>query len=146
MIELTQDAIDVSAVWRAAASPRAGAVVLFLGTVREETGGRRTQSLTYEGYAEMANRALAELEAEAMRRWSLCRCAIVHRLGELAVGEISVAVAASAAHRQAAFEASRWLIDRIKQVVPIWKQEHWEDGATEWVHPGVDARVPPEDS
>ncbi len=139
MIELTQDTIDVSAVLRTASSPRAGAVVLFLGTVREETDGRRTTSLTYECYAEMAKRALADLEAEAVQRWSLSGCAIVHRLGELAVGEISVAIAASAAHREAAFEAARWLIDRIKQVVPIWKQEHWADGASEWVHPAVDA-------
>lgn len=146
MIELTRDAIDVSEVLQAAASPDAGAVVLFLGTVRGQTGGRRTKALTYEGYVEMASRALADLETEAVRRWSLCRCAIVHRLGQLAVGEISVAIAASAAHREAAFEASKWLIDRIKQVVPVWKQEHWEDGSSEWVHPGVDARLAAEDS
>lgn len=146
MIELTQEAIDVNAVLRAVGSPSSGAIVLFLGTVREQTGSRRTRSLTYEAFAEMASRALADLEAEATRRWSLCRCAIVHRLGELAVGEISVAIAASAAHREAAFEASRWLIDRIKQVVPIWKQEHWEDGASEWVHPGTDVPTAAEDS
>ncbi len=146
MIELAQGPIDVNAVLRAVGSPGAGAIVLFLGTVRDQTGGRRTQSLTYEAYVEMAGQALADLEAEATRRWSLCRCAIVHRLGALAVGEVSVAIAAGAAHREAAFEACKWLIDRIKQVVPIWKQEHWEDGAREWVHPGVDAQVPAEDS
>jgi molybdopterin synthase catalytic subunit len=79
------------------------------------------------------------LEAEATQRWSLSSCAIVHRLGELAVGETSVAIAVSAAHREAAFEAAKWLIDRIKQVVPIWKQERWADGTSLWVHPGIDA-------
>ena len=139
MIQLTDVAIDVSVVLDAVASPAAGAVVLFLGTVREMTAGRQTRSLTYECYAEMAKQALAALEAEATQRWSLSGCAIVHRLGELAVGETSVAIAVSAAHRDAAFEAAKWLIDRVKQVVPIWKQEHWADGASKWVHPGVDA-------
>ncbi len=123
----------------AVATPAAGAVVLFLGTVRGMTGGRQTRSLNYECYAEMAERALAALEAEATQRWSLSGCAIVHRLGELAVGQTSVAIAVSAAHREAAFEAAKWLIDRIKQVVPIWKQEHWADGTSQWVHPGLDA-------
>ena len=138
MTELTQNPIDVNAVLEQVASRNAGAVVLFLGTVREMTEGRRTTHLTYESYPEMALRALADLEAEATRRWSLCGCAIVHRLGDLAIGEISVAIAASAPHREAAFEAARWLIDRIKQVVPIWKQEHWADGVEAWVHPEFD--------
>lgn len=141
MIQLTNTPIDNSTVLDAVGSPAAGAVVLFLGTVREMTGGRQTRSLTYECYAEMAERALADLETEATQRWSLSGCAIVHRLGELAVGQTSVAIAVSAAHREAAFEAAKWLIDRIKQVVPIWKQEHWTDGGNDWVHPGLDASV-----
>jgi molybdopterin synthase catalytic subunit len=110
-------------------------VVLFLGTTREITADRRTTSLDYECYPEMAERKLAELEAEARSRWPILECTIVHRLGRVEIGEASVAVAVSSAHRQAAFEAGQWLIDTLKQVVPIWKCEHWADGTTEWVHP-----------
>jgi molybdopterin synthase catalytic subunit len=93
----------------------------------------------------MAEQTLADLEAEARRHWPLVGCAIVHRLGELAVGETSVAIAASAAHRQQAFEAAEWIIDRIKQIVPIWKQEHLADGTSQWVHPGLDLPAPREE-
>ncbi len=138
MIQLTDKPIDTAAVADAVRSPAAGAVVLFLGTVREETGGRQTDSLEYEAYSEMARAKLAELEREARRRWPLVRCAVVHRLGHLAVGEISVAIAVSSAHREPAFEAGKWLIDRIKQVVPIWKKENRADGTSQWVHPGLE--------
>lgn len=137
MVALTNEPIDVLAVLDRVQSPLAGAVVLFLGTTREVTAGRRTESLDYECYSEMATRKLQELEAEARRRWSLIECAVVHRLGHLAIGEPSVAVAVSSAHRQAAFEAGQWFIDTLKQTVPIWKKENWADGTTEWVHPGV---------
>jgi molybdopterin synthase catalytic subunit len=118
-------------------SPDAGAVVLFLGTTREVTGERRTLWLDYECYAEMAERKLAEIEAEARSRWTITECAIVHRLGRVDIGESSVAIAVSSPHRQAAFEAGQWLIDTLKKVVPIWKQEHWADGSAEWVHSGL---------
>lgn len=137
MVALTNEPIDVSAVLHRVQSPLAGAVVLFLGTTREITGERRTESLDYECYPEMAARKLEELEVEARRRWQLIECAVVHRLGHLEIGEPSVAVAVSSAHRQAAFEAGKWLIDTLKQTVPIWKKENWADGTTEWVHPGV---------
>ena len=93
----------------------------------------------------MAERMLADLGSEAQRRWPLLGCAIVHRVGELAVGEPSVAIAVSAAHREPAFEAGKWLIDRIKEAVPIWKEEHWTDGTSQWVHPGQDAASAPEE-
>ncbi len=137
MISLTRAAIDSQALLDRVTVPAAGAVVLFLGTVRELTGDRRTLALDYEGYPEMAEKKLAELEAEARRRWPLCEVALVHRLGRLELTEASVAVAVSSPHRGAAFEAGRWLIDTLKEVVPIWKQEHWADGTTEWVHPGM---------
>jgi len=139
MIQLTENPIDTAAVVRAVRSLAAGAVVLFLGTAREVTGGRRTRSLEYECYPEMAQQKLAELERDARARWPLVDCAIVHRLGKLAVGEASVAIAVSSAHRQPAFEAGKWLIDRVKEVVPIWKKENWSDGTSHWVHPGLDA-------
>jgi len=137
MIALTNSPIDPAAVLAQVASREAGAVVLFLGTTREFTAGRRTVSLDYECYPEMAERKLAELEAEARRRWPLTGCMVVHRLGHLELGEASIAIAVSSPHRRVAFEAGQWLIDTIKQVVPIWKQEHWADGTSEWVHPGI---------
>jgi len=136
MIRLTHDPIDMAAVLALVHSPQAGAELLFVGTTRQETGGRETASLDYECYAEMARGKLEELEAEARRRWTIVECAIVHRLGHLEVGEASVAIAVSTPHRQAAFEAGQWLIDTLKQVVPIWKKENWADGTCEWVHPG----------
>jgi molybdopterin synthase catalytic subunit len=135
MVELTNEPIDSAAVLARVASNQAGAVVLFLGTTREMTGDRRTLSLDYECYPQMAEKKMAELEAEARERWSLVEIAIVHRLGHLELGEASVAIAVSSAHRQAAFEAGKWLIDTLKEVVPIWKKENWADGTCEWVHP-----------
>jgi len=145
MIRLTDQPIDTAAVIQAVRSPMAGAVVLFLGTAREMTGRRRTVSLQYECYRQMAETQLARLEAEARDRFGLVDCALVHRLGHLDVGQTSVAVAASAAHRQAAFDAGKWLIDRIKEVVPIWKKENWADGTSQWVHPGMDTPISPEE-
>jgi molybdopterin synthase catalytic subunit len=138
MIDLVTAAIDSNAVLEHVSSPEAGAVVLFLGTTRQFTAGRETESLDYECYADMARAKLAELEAEARRRWPIVECAIVHRVGHLEIGEASVVVAVSTAHRQAAFEAGQWLIDTLKQVVPIWKKENWSDGTTQWVHPGLE--------
>jgi len=132
MIQLTPEPIDVPGVLETVQSPSAGAVVLFLGTTRQFTGGRETVSLGYEAYNTMAEKKLHELEAEARQRWPLCECAIVHRLGDLAIGETSVAIAVSSAHRQDAFAAGQWLIDTLKEVVPIWKEEHWADGASQW--------------
>jgi molybdopterin synthase catalytic subunit len=137
MIEIVDKMIDTSVVIARVQSPAAGAAVLFLGTTREFTNGRQTNSLDYECYPEMAQRKLAELEAEAKRRWPILDCAIVHRVGRVEIGEASVAIAVSSAHRQPAFEAGQWLIDTLKEVVPIWKCEHWADGTTEWVHPGA---------
>ncbi len=137
MIALTHNPIDPQTVLSSVASHDAGAVVLFLGTTREFTHGRQTLSLDYECYPAMAEKKLAELEAQARQRWPIVGCAIVHRLGRVELGEASIAIAVSSPHRAVAFEAGQWLIDTIKEVVPIWKQEHWADGATEWVHPGM---------
>jgi molybdopterin synthase catalytic subunit len=137
MIELTDAPIDYQALTERVRSNRAGAVCLFLGTVRAHTGDRRTTELEYEAYRRMAEAKLAELEAEARRRWPIVESAIVHRLGRLDPGEVSVAVAVSCPHRRQAFEACGWLIDTLKEVVPIWKKERWADGTEEWVHPGL---------
>ena len=130
--------IDVAAVLQSVQSPLAGATVLFLGTTREVTGDRRTESLDYEAYGDMAEKKMAELEAEARRRWPLVGCAVVHRVGHVAVGEASVAIAVSSPHREDAFAAGKWLIDTLKQVVPIWKKENWADGRSQWVHPELE--------
>jgi molybdopterin synthase catalytic subunit len=143
MIRLTNERIDASAVLAEVASSAAGAVVLFLGTTRDNSHGRPTASLDYQSYNEMAAKMLAQLEAEARRRWPLIGCALVHRLGHLEIGEASVAVAVSAPHRDAAFEAGKWLIDTLKKNVPIWKRENWADGTSAWVHPGLPAADSP---
>ena len=139
MQKLTEDPIDFAALTESVRSTESGAVVLFLGTVREMTDGRRTTALDYEAFGPMAQTIMAEIEAEARRRWPLDRVAVVHRTGRLELGEVSVAVAVSAAHRGEAFEAARFLIDTLKQTVPIWKKENWHDGTSEWVHPGLES-------
>jgi molybdopterin synthase catalytic subunit len=141
MIELTREPIDYAALTDDVRSSEAGAVVLFLGTVREMTQGRRTIALNYEAYQEMAAAKMEELHQEACRRWPVTKAHIVHRLGYLELGEVSVAVAVSCPHRADAFDAARFLIDRLKEIVPIWKQENWADGTTAWVHPQTKLRT-----
>jgi molybdopterin synthase catalytic subunit len=143
MIKLIREPIDYNRLVEQVRSTMAGAVVLFLGTAREVTGQRRTESLDYEAYEEMASRKLTELEREARQRWPVVEAALVHRLGHLEPGEVSVAVAVSCPHRDDAFEAGRFLIDRIKEVVPIWKKENWADGTSEWMHPGLESAEQP---
>lgn len=135
MIRLTADPIDYHALTEAVRSPHCGAVVLFLGTVRDLTGDQVTEFLDYDAYPPMAEKKLAEVEAEVRRRWPVGDVALVHRIGRLAVGEVSVAVAVSCPHRAQAFEAGRYAIDTVKEIVPIWKKENAPDGSGEWVHP-----------
>jgi molybdopterin synthase catalytic subunit len=137
MIEITPDPIDHAAITDRVRSNQAGAVCSFLGTVREMTGARRTIALDYEAYQVMALKSLADLEAQARTRWPVIDLAIVHRVGHLELGEVSVVVAVSCPHRHQAFDACRWLIDTLKEVAPIWKKEVWADGTEEWVHPRV---------
>ena len=139
MISLTNDPIDYHALTESVRSSQSGAVVLFLGTVREMTHGRQTVALDYEAYPQMAEAKLSELEAMAKTMWPIDRVGIVHRIGHLELGDISVAVAVSCPHRKQAFEAGQYLIDELKVSVPIWKKENWGDGSTEWVHPGVES-------
>jgi molybdopterin synthase catalytic subunit len=115
-------------------------VVLFLGTVRQNARGQQVLHLDYEAYAALARKEMLRIAEEIMDRWPVLRLALVHRLGRLEVGEISVAVAVSAPHRGEAFEAGRYAIDTLKVRVPIWKKEVWTTGAR-WV--GVDeSRTP----
>src|SRR5262249_35639829 len=112
-----------------------GGGVVFLGTVRDLTDGRVTATLDYEAYPGMAEKKMAEIESETRSRWPVGDMMMVHRLGHLGVGEVSGAGAVSGPHRAQAFEACRYAIDRLKEIVPIWKKENWADGGSEWVHP-----------
>lgn len=134
MIQLTHETIDYHALTEHVRRHDCGAVVTFLGTVREMTDGRQTVALDYESYTGMAESKMAEVEAETRQRWPIGDMMMVHRLGHLELGDVSVAVAVSCPHRAQAFEACRYAIDRLKEVVPIWKKENWADGSTEWVH------------
>jgi MoaE-MoaD fusion protein len=109
--------------------PEDGACVVFEGIVRNETRGRRTLFLDYEAYEEMALKQMQELVSRALVEFEVRDVAIVHRIGRLEIGETSVLIVVTSAHRGAAFDACRWLIDTLKKTVPIWKKEHFEDGA-----------------
>lgn len=135
MIDITYNPIPLDKVLATVTRPECGAEVLFVGTTRQWTAGVESSYLEYESYFEMALKMLGQLEAEARRRWPLVEVAIVHRLGRVEIGQASVAVAVGAAHREAAFEAARWLIDQIKDHVPIWKREHDPTNSAEWLHP-----------
>jgi molybdopterin synthase catalytic subunit len=131
LIDLVHDAIRVDTLLDAVRSPAAGAIVLFLGTVREHSRGRDVERLEYEAYDALARGEMARIAAHAADRWGV-RIAMVHRLGTLHIGEISVAIAVAAPHRRDAFEAGRFAIDTLKQSVPIWKKEVWASGS-EWI-------------
>ena len=124
--------LDLGEVVRAVEGEDAGGLVTFSGCVRQQTHGRRVVRLEYEAYAPMAERGMAAIGVEAQERWPQSRLAIVHRVGVLAPGELAVVIAAAAPHRAEAFEACRHAIERLKQDVPIWKKEVFEDGAV-WV-------------
>ena len=125
--------LSLDEIAAAVADPAAGAVCTFTGTVRDHSEAGDVTGLTYEAWHELAEERLSELAAEIRERWSVCSVAIVHRVGELAVGEASVIVAVSAAHRAEAFEACRHGIERLKQDVPIWKKEGLVSGEAHWV-------------
>ncbi len=142
MISIVTQKIDTQPLLESVSSPRAGASVLFVGTTRQFTSGRETVFLSYECYQEMAIGKLKELCDRAAKKWTIEKCGIVHRIGEVAIGEASVAVAVSTAHRKDAFESAQWIMDRLKEEVPIWKKEHWTDGDQQWIHEGSVAGGP----
>ncbi|MFS0727269.1 molybdenum cofactor biosynthesis protein [Paenibacillus sp. 1P07SE] len=111
--------------------PGHGATLSFIGTTREWTAGQRTVLLEYQAYVPMALRSMRQIGEEIDQRWPGALCAIAHRIGSVPVGEISVVIAVSAPHRETCYEASRYAIERLKQIVPVWKKEIWEDGS-EW--------------
>src|SRR3989442_5516254 len=135
MVRLRHESIGLQGLTGQVRSTDCGSDVTLLKTVRDLTDGRTTDALDYEAYPAMAEQKMAEIERETRERWPGGEVMIVHRLGHLRVGEVSVAVAVSCPHRAQAFEACRYAIDRLKLIVPIWNKENWTDGTSEWVHP-----------
>jgi molybdopterin synthase catalytic subunit len=132
MYQIVSEPIDVAAVTAAVARPSAGATVTFVGTTRDHNDGRRVSRLEYEAYPEMALVEMRKIGETAQQRWPIDKVAVVHRIGVVPLGEASVVIAVSAGHRHAAFEACHFVIDRLKEVVPIWKKEYFEGGEI-WV-------------
>jgi len=128
-VALTYQRIDRAVLVAGCQQPSDGAFVVFDGVVRDNTRGRKTLYLDYEAYEEMALAEMAKLAAEARTRFAINRVAMTHRLGRLEIGESSIVIVVTSAHRGAAFDACRWLIDTLKRTVPVWKKEHFADGA-----------------
>lgn len=131
--DLTRDRIDPVTTASHVRHDAAGAVVVFEGVVRDHHEGRAVDRLSYEAFEPMARKMLEEVGAEVCTRWPDVAIAIVHRIGELGIGEAATVVAVSSAHRREAFESAQFAMDRIKEVVPIWKKEWFGDGTTQWV-------------
>lgn len=139
LVRITAGPIDPDAILAAVGAPSDGAALLFLGVVRDHNDGRPVSGVKYEAYAEMARHVLATIAREAAERLGTDRVAVVHRIGELGVGDVSVAIAVSSPHRAEAYEASRYIIEEIKKRLPVWKEERYVDGETRW----LDGQVPP---
>jgi molybdopterin synthase catalytic subunit len=132
MFKVVDDPIDALALEDEVRTDADGAVIVFRGVARRHSRGRDVVHLEYEAYPEMAEKVMAQIGDEMHSRWPITRVAIVHRTGVLEIGQTSVMIAVSAPHRREAFEAASYAIDRLKQVVPIWKKEVWSDG-TQWI-------------
>lgn len=139
---VTTEPLSVEETCAKVADDKHGASLAFVGTTRLTTFGRRTVLLRYEAYEPMALKTMRQISDEIGMRWSGAKCAISHRIGPVAVGEISVVIAVSTPHRADCYEASRYAIERLKQIVPIWKKEVWDDGSEEWKGPQDDAWNP----
>ncbi|MGO0061338.1 molybdenum cofactor biosynthesis protein [Brevibacillus fluminis] len=129
--QITEQPISADALVKLVSNPRAGAILTFVGTVREFTHGQRTVSLTYEAYVPMAVQKMQQVASEIKERWPHAEVAMHHRIGNLSIEDIAVVIAVATPHRDESFEAGRYAIERLKQIVPIWKKEMWEDGS-EW--------------
>ncbi|MEJ7839438.1 MAG: molybdopterin converting factor subunit 1 [Thermomicrobiales bacterium] len=140
LFTVTADVIDTREIESLVASPAAGAIVTFIGTVRDNARERDVIALDYEAYAPAAVRMLAQIGAEVAERWPGVEIAICHRTGYLVPGESSVVICSSSAHRDPAYEANAYAITRIKEIVPIWKKEHYTDGAI-WVGSELDYQI-----
>ena len=140
--EVHDRVIDVPALLAEVTGPASGAVVVFVGTVRDVNDGRAVTGIDYSAYLAMARRELAAIAEEAAARFGTTRVAVEHRLGYLALGEASVAVAVAHPRRAPAYDASRYVVEELKRRVPIWKREHYADGTREWVDPTAQGAAP----
>jgi len=136
MFRIVESEISLQDVIAAVDTPEAGAIVTFQGVVRNNSQGRVVSYLEFEGYKPMAERKMQEIAADIYTKWGIDKVAIIHRIGHLDIGEVIVAIAVASPHRSEAFEACQYAIDTLKEIVPIWKREVWEDGTEEWVKPG----------
>jgi molybdopterin synthase catalytic subunit len=132
---ITEHPIDPAAVLAEVQSPGHGASILFVGTVREVNDGKPVDGMEYTAYVAMAEKEMAAIAREAEEKFSGSFVVIVHRIGQLAIGDASVAIATAHAHRDAAYGASRYVIEQLKARVPVWKREHYTDGTREWIDP-----------
>jgi molybdopterin synthase catalytic subunit len=132
MFAITSDPLDPAPLVEAVRRDESGAVALFYGVVRNENKGRTVQYLEYDAYPEMAIKKMKEVADEVRARFPVTGVGVLHRIGRLEIGETSLLVAVSSGHRKEAFDACHFAVDRIKQIVPIWKKEVWEDGE-EWI-------------
>ncbi len=128
MSHLHQETLDLASLLTETDDPKHGALVVFGGTVRNENLGRAVTGISYSAHPTMAENILSTLEQECLKRFDIGHCRILHRIGDLALGDVSVLVVVRAAHRAAAFDAARYAIDTLKRRAPIWKQEHYEGG------------------
>lgn len=134
MFSISPTSLDPAALKQTLLDPQAGACVTFEGWVRDHNDGRPVQALDYEAFAELAEREGGRILEEARAKFAVQMIACVHRVGALRIGELAVWVGVAAAHRGAAFDACRYVIDETKARVPVWKKEHYADGASEWVN------------
>ena len=132
---ISDQAIDIAPLREALLDHRAGAFASFEGWVRDRNDGRAVTGLHYEAYVVLAETEGERILAEALKRFEITDAGCVHRVGELALGELAVWIGVAAAHRDAAFVACRWIIDEVKERVPIWKHERYADGQADWIHP-----------
>ncbi|SDH86983.1 molybdopterin synthase catalytic subunit [Alteribacillus persepolensis] len=132
LFAVTDKPVSIGEITQKVIRPECGAVTTFTGTVRELTNGKRTLSLEYHAYKSMAVKMLEQIGQEIQEKWPDTLAAITHRTGHLQISDIAVVIAVSSPHRKAAYEANQYAIERIKEIVPIWKKEHWADG-TKWV-------------
>lgn len=140
MIAVIDRPIDIPEILASVKDRSAGAVDLFIGTTRDVSRGKKVKYLDYEAYGPMAQQQMEQMAEEVLQKWKVSKISIVHRVGRVEIGEASVVIAVSSAHRREAFEACRYLIDTLKRDIPIWKKEYFEDGAV-WI--GLEGSQPP---
>lgn len=143
LFKIVHDTISVEEVRNQVSRRETGAITIFVGTVREFTKGKRTLSLEYQAYESMAVKMLSQIGKEIKGKWPDTWVAITHRIGKLEISDIAIVIAVSSPHRKTAYKANEYAIERIKQIVPIWKKEFWEDG-TRWIGDQLETTEYPE--